>query len=96
MSDEKKNRDHIKSKMLTFNLKDPLEKDMYEFSVKMKEEKIPFNRMLKNFILLYMINTGNAPEGYQYQSGGVPTLKAPPKKTQKSSKGSKAQLSWED
>lgn len=90
-------REHIKSKMLTFNLNDPLEKDMYEFSMKMKQEKVSFNRMLKNFILLYMINTGNAPEGYQYQAPEVGTSPSiTKKKIKKDVKGSKAQLSWEN
>lgn len=75
-------------------MNDPTEKAMYEFSVRMKENKHSFNRMVKNFILLYMINTGNAPEGYQYQT--TFEMKLPSKEIKKVKKDSKATYNLED
>lgn len=51
-------RDGLKNKTVSFNTNDPIENAMYQYSLKMKDNKQSFGGLVKNLILSYMINMG--------------------------------------
>lgn len=51
-------RDGLKNKTVSFNTNDPIENAMYQYSLKMKDNKQSFGGLVKNLILSYMINLG--------------------------------------
>lgn len=55
-----------KNKAVSFNLLDPVERSMYDFADNLKKNKQSFSGLLKNLLLIYMANTGNAPPGLAY------------------------------
>jgi hypothetical protein len=58
MATNEKNR---QMKGVTFNLDNPIERFLWEKAEELKEKKVSFSNLMKNFFFLYLVNTGQVP-----------------------------------
>lgn len=48
-------------KGVTFNLDNPIERFLWEKAEELKERKVSFSALMKNFFFAYLLNTGQIP-----------------------------------